>query len=182
MQNLPGSCKSLTSPPCVSLSSSWATRTKRRFLQIWRIGRPGPFPEEPPLSWHSKVLCLGISLVRDTKLRYYKIGILKGQSLCFSCSTIFQSSTILQLSYLCSSSRLSCLSVTGAQSLMRASLITAETRIHVALVRLLPCFYEWIAKINRIKLSRKARLISSRLFFLKAYNIFEFGTSQFYPI
>lgn len=51
---VPGSSRSLTSPPCVFLSTFWATRTKRRFPWSWRTGQPGPFPEEPPLSWRSK--------------------------------------------------------------------------------------------------------------------------------
>lgn len=49
-----GFCRSLTFPPCASRSSSWASRTRRRFLPTWRKGQPGRFRGEPPSSWHSK--------------------------------------------------------------------------------------------------------------------------------
>lgn len=151
MCNLPGSCKSSTSPLCVSLSSSWAMRTKRRFLQIWRIGHPGPFPEEPPLNLHSKVLCHGISLVSKIGLfiRAVQNYLLWSKfSFLLFYHKICQSSTMYSLY---SSFHPSCPSVTGAQSLMRANLITTETQIHAALVRTISLFYKRNSKTSQFR-------------------------------
>lgn len=101
---VPGSSRSLTSPPCASLSTFWATRTKRRFPWRWRTGPPGPFPGEPPLSWRSK----------STQLR----------------GAVKRGFPLLDLS----GSHPFRLSATGAPSLMRTSRITMETPIREASV------------------------------------------------